>query len=174
MVLVTKSAFRRAFTGRHVNLILQRTSLSQNNRGLSSSSLIPDATWSIQDLELTSSTHESIPQSELDRLSRQCLLIIPNESTIPQDLSNMLHMVRQVQSMSMSTDTTLLVPPASLTSVEIYDDVRGVTVAPLRDVPDPLEQQDNEQAQQVYKSLLQPKTKRLGGTEYFSVQTKGN
>jgi fumarate hydratase class II len=41
MVLVIRSAFRRAITGRHVN-ILQRISLSQNNRGLSSS-LFPDA-----------------------------------------------------------------------------------------------------------------------------------
>jgi hypothetical protein len=161
MVLVIDSAVRRAITGRYVN-ILQRIALS-HNRGLSSS-LIPDATWSIKDLELTS-THEPIPQLELDRLSHRCLLDIPKDSTIPQDLSNMLHMVRQVQS------TTL---PASLTSVEIYDDVRGVTAAPLRDVQDPLEKEDSEVAQQVYKSLLQPKTKRLGGTEYFAIKTKGN
>ena len=129
--------------------------------------MIPDATWSIKDLELTP-THEPIPQPELDRLSRRCLLDIPKiDSTIPQDLSNMLHMVRQVQSMSMTL-------PASLTSVEIYDDVRGVTAAPLRDVQDPLEQQESEEAQQVYKSMLQPKTKRLGGTEYFAIKTKGN
>ena len=166
MVLIIESAVRRAITGRHVN-ILQRIALSQNRRSLSSS-LIPDATWSIKDLELTS-RHEPIPQPELDRLSRRCLLDIPKiDSTIPQDLSNMLHMVRQVQSMSMTL-------PASLTSVEIYDDVRGVTAAPLRDVQDPLlEQQDSKEAQQVYKSMLQPKTKRLGGTEYFAIKTKGN
>ena len=170
MVLIIESAVRRAITGRHVN-ILQRIALSQNRRSLSSS-LIPDATWSIKDLELTS-THEPIPQPELDRLSCRCLLDIPKiDSTIPQDLSNMLHMVRQVQSMSMSMSMTL---PASLTSVEIYDDVRGVTAAPLRDVQDPLlEQQDSKEAQQVYKSMLQPKTKRLGGTEYFAIKTKGN
>jgi hypothetical protein len=161
MALVIEYAVRRAITGCRVNT-LQRIALSQN-RGLSSC-LIPDATWSIKDLELTS-THAPISQLELDRLSRRCLLDIPKDSTIPQDLSNMLHMVRQVQS------TTL---PTSLTSVEIYDTVRGVTAAPLRDVQDPLEQQDSEQAQQVYKSLLQPKTKRLGGTEYFAIKTKGN
>lgn len=172
MALVIESAFRRSITGRHAN-ILPRLALSQQNRGVSSS-LIPDATWSIKDLQLTS-THEPIPQPELDRLSRRCLLDIPknNSTTIPQDLSNMLHMVRQVQ----STVTTLQ-PAASttstLTSVEIYDHVRGVTAAPLRNVQDPLEQQDRDQAQQVYKSLLQPKTKRLGGTEYFAIQTRGN
>ena len=58
-------------------------------------------------------------------------------------------------------------------SKEIYDDVRGVTSAPLREsVGDPLQDVDTQQAQQVWETLLQPKTRRQGGQQYFCIKTK--
>jgi Asp-tRNA(Asn)/Glu-tRNA(Gln) amidotransferase C subunit len=122
----------------------------------------------LKDLELTSK-QPLIPEEELDRLSRLALINIESSDRemLRQDLANMLHMVDQVSSYPLEDDDE--------DEDAIYDGVRGVTAAPLRKTAeqDPLQQVDQEQAGKVWKSLLQPKTTRKGGGhEYFSIQTK--
>ena len=82
-------------------------------------------------------------------------------------------MINQIQ------EATNQFPPFPNEDVEdvsalIYDSVRGVTKAPLRDAlhEDPLQQADQEQAEQVWEKMLRPKTKRQGAQEYFTITTK--
>ena len=81
----------------------------------------------------------------------------------------MLHMVDQVSSYKFKEGDVVVDNDA------IYDEVRGVTAAPLRKTAeeDSMQQADQEQAEMVWKNLLQSKTTRKGGGhEYFAIQTK--
>jgi hypothetical protein len=145
---------------------------------------IPAPSWSMADLELDAQ-HPPVPQEELDRLSRLALIDIHvnntkssetsapenKESSLNQDLANMLHMIQQVK--DYSGDATATATDDSSSSY-IYDTVRGVSVAPLRKAAadDPLQAEDEIQAKDVWESLLQPKTIRIGGgRHYFSIVT---
>ncbi|KAL3929973.1 MAG: hypothetical protein SGBAC_011972 [Bacillariaceae sp.] len=151
-----------------------------------------------QDLQLTSK-RPPLPKEELDRLSKLALIDIkamdPNDQeSLGQDLANMLHMIDQVTQHSSNDDHDDNVNnngddyddeddhgkqqhdrKDSQSAAQIYDLVRGVTTAPLRKSPekDHLQAQDGEIAKDVWESMLQPKTKRMGGRhEYFAIQTK--
>jgi hypothetical protein len=151
---------------------------------------IPAPTWSIADLQLDSK-QPPLPPKELDRLCRLALIDIDTKSqeekgALNQDLANMLHMIQQVKafnnsssSYSSSIDHTD-VPMEDdddddddpSCSSHIYDAVRGVTAAPLRTSNDPLAENDHEAKEVVWKSLLEPKTTRIGGGHYyFSIVT---
>ena len=59
---------------------------------------IPDPTWSVEDLDLTSN-RPRLPPEELKRLSRLALIdidSITDKEGLEQDLANMLHMIDQV------------------------------------------------------------------------------
>jgi hypothetical protein len=146
---------------------------------------LPEPTWSVQDLQLESST--LISEEELHKLSRRSLLLFSKaqleSSTLRQDLSNMMHMINQLQSFQDEKDTGKQgTMPLELSDVEIYDAVRGVTSAPLRssdrggddDEYDTQQQKHHQQQkhQQVWDKLLRPKMIRKGGGhEYFSIVT---
>ena len=165
---------------RQTRLTLRR----QQRRFMSSSRsvYIPEPTWSVKNLDLTSKKPR-LPPEELKRLSRLTLIdidsIADDKNGLEQDLSNMLHMIDQVTYASnieegedIGTDDD---EKSSAKAAEIYDIVRGVTSAPLRSSieDDPLQGKDQEQAESVWKNLLQPKTIRKGGRhEYFAIKTK--
>jgi hypothetical protein len=150
---------------------------------------IPAPTWSIADLQLDSK-QPPLPQEELDRLCRLALIDINNNTksqeekdSLNQDLANMLHMIQQVKSFNSSSSYSSSIDHTNVPmeddndddpscSSHIYDTVRGVTAAPLRRSNDPLAENDHEAKEVVWKSLLQPKTTRLGGGHYyFSIVT---
>jgi hypothetical protein len=152
------------------------------SRLFSSDIRIPEPTWSIKELDLTSKK-PPIPPEELQRLSRLALIDIesmPDKEGLGQDLANMLHMIDQVSRFdaaekygfeSQNHDDEADADRAA----EIYDVVRGVTKAPLRKSvdEDPLQTKDQAIAGDVWNSLLQPKTIRKGGRhDYFVIQTK--
>jgi hypothetical protein len=152
---------------------------------------ISSPTWSIKDLELTS-THPPLPQEELERLARLVLIDINNDNndddldSLKQDLGNMIHMIQHVteydgknkhagdisiasDEQNDENDPTYGRDPGS-----IYDAVRGVKSIPLRKGidDDPLQEGDTNQAQEVWDNFLQPKTiNRGGGHAYFAIET---
>ena len=158
---------------------------------------IPEPTWSIAELGLTPDPEKVPPISdeELQKLCKRALLhFTPEElesSSIRQDLANMMHMINQLQ--EFHDDNLEGDIDTDMDHVMIYDHVRGVTSAPLRD--DPIvttggsgdddaevvqakakeEEYDAHQAKQVWENMLQPKTiRRGGGHEYFSIVTQRN
>jgi hypothetical protein len=160
----------------------QRHYQMTRSRLFSSDVRIPEPTWSIKELDLTSKK-PPIPPEELKRLSRLALIDIesmPDKERLGQDLANMLHMIDQVSRFdaaenygfeSQNHDNEADADRAA----EIYDVVRGVTKAPLRKSvdEDPLQTKDQAIAGDVWNSLLQPKTIRKGGRhDYFVIQTK--
>lgn len=144
---------------------------------------IPEPTWSVKDLDL-SSKKPPLPPEELKRLSRLALIDIesmPDKEALIQDLSNMLHMIDQVSNFrfdenDIDESKTLDDDEANAErAAKIYDVVRGVTKAPLRKSldEDPFQKQDQEIAHDVWNSQLKPKTIRKGGGHhYFAIQTK--
>jgi len=127
--------------------------------------LIPEPTWSLKDLDLSSSK-EPVSMQELERLARKSLLDVSklkDPDALRRDLSNMLHCLEQVR------DTEL----PELSDEQVYDVPRGVTAAPLRSSSeDSFKEEEAEEAKQVWNSLLKPKTKQRGAHSYFSVVTK--
>jgi hypothetical protein len=128
-------------------------------------SRIPEPTWSIKDLQLTYN-HPALPKEEVQRLSRRALIHIDeHDDAARQDLANMMHMVEQVSAYS----------SAHMDADEIYDEVRGVTAAPLRSSNNSTttDDDDREEAANVWQSQLQPNTIKVGGShEYFVITTK--
>lgn len=128
--------------------------------------LIPEPTWSLSELELTSKA-EPVSMQELERLARKSLLDVSklkDTDALRRDLSNMLHCLEQVR------DTNL---PDSLSDEQVYDVPRGVTAAPLRSASnDAYKEEEAEEAKHVWETLLKPKTKQRGAHSYFSVVTK--
>jgi hypothetical protein len=153
---------------------------------------IPSPTWSIKDLELTS-THPPLPQEELERLARLVLIDINNDNndddmdSLKQDLGNMIHMIQHVTEYdgknkhvgdvsiaSEEQQTDENDPTYGRDAGSIYDAVRGVKSIPLRKgiEDDPLQEGDTKQAQEVWDNFLQPKTiNRGGGHAYFAIET---
>jgi hypothetical protein len=153
---------------------------------------IPSPTWSIKDLELTS-THPPLPQEELERLARLVLIDINNDNndsddldSLKQDLGNMIHMIQHVTeydgknkhvgdlSIASEEQNDTNDPTYGRDAGSIYDAVRGVKSTPLRKgiEDDPLQEGDTKQAQEVWDNFLQPKTiNRGGGHAYFAIET---
>ena len=148
----------------------------------SSSSFIPDPTWSLQELEL-SKQHAPISDAELQTLAKRALLDLtsldgPTATTttreqLRQDLGNMMHMIEQVQCFDFDEtvqDATFLGEAA------LYDTPRGVVAAPLRRDDNSEENKaiadQTEEAQRVWEHFLQPQTTKVGAHNYFSIETK--
>lgn len=128
--------------------------------------LIPEPTWSLQDLELSSSTGEPVSMQELERLARKSLLDVSklkDTDALRRDLANMLHCLEQVREVNLP----------NLSDEDVYDVPRGVTAAPLRSATtDAFAEEEEKEAKQVFESLLKPKTMQRGAHAYFSVVTK--
>jgi len=154
---------------------------------------IPSPTWSIRDLELTS-THPPLPQEEFERLARLVLIDVSSKNnennndnyndemdTLRQDLGNMLHMIQHVTEYKYSPSPTGKHNneqfPAPTYGGRIYDTVRGVKAIPLRKgiTGDPFQDRDATQAREVWEIFLRPKTVRKGGSHvYFAIETSEN
>jgi len=162
---------------------------------------IPSPTWSIADLELTS-THPPLPQNEFERLARLVLIDVSSKNnennndnynddmdSLRQDLGNMLHMIQHVTEYEYypsptgkynnehfpTSENNDIAPTCGGGS--IYDTVRGVKAIPLRKGidDDPLQDRDATQAREVWESFLRPKTIRKGGSHvYFAIETNEN
>lgn len=150
---------------------------------------IPDPTWSLQDLELTS-THTAITQQELKRLTRLVLVDVSKNyedeiiDSTKQDLGNMLNMIQHVtmrdcqesigDDIDDSNSTDLDEKPDPTGNATIYDTVRGVRAMPLRTVInlDPLQAKDDPQALDILEKTLDVKmVRRGGGHKYFAIKT---
>ncbi len=150
---------------------------------------IPDPTWSLQDLELTS-THTAITQQELERLARLVLVDVSKNceddiiDSMKQDLGNMLNMIKHVtmrdceesigDDIDDSNGTDLDDKPNPTGNATVYDTVRGLRVMPLRKVInlDPLQAKDAPQALDILEKTLDAKmVRRGGGHKYFAIKT---
>jgi hypothetical protein len=81
-----------------------------------------------------------------------------------QDLGNMVHMIKQVQSFEWKED---------LTDADLYDVPRNImSSSAAAERMDEMEENDKKDAENVYESILKPKTKALGGRSYFAVTTE--
>lgn len=151
---------------------------------------VPQPTWSVQDLELTS-THVPITQQELEKLARLVLVDMSANSSdgddkttdsLKQDLGDMIHMIQHVTDCQESigkgvTDARNNKNDDPTASAAIYDTARGVRGIPLRKVieEDPLQAQDASQAQVISETVLHSKmVRRGGGHEYFAIETTEN
>jgi hypothetical protein len=122
----------------------------------------PSPTWSLKDLNLTTSS-EPVTEEELKVLAkRACIDVtkIVDPDGLRQDLANMLHCMEQVQSVELPY----------MTAEEIYDAPRGLTAAPVRKASAAFPAEVKE-AQQVWHSLVKSKLTKHGGHEYFSIDT---
>ena len=150
---------------------------------------IPDPTWSLQNLELTS-THTAVPQQELKRLARLVLVDVSKNfedeiiDSMKQDLGNMLKMIQHVtmrdcqESMGDDIDNLngidLDGKPDPTGNATIYDTVRGLRAMPLRKVInlDPLHAKDAPQALDILGKTFDAKmVRRGGGHKYFAIKT---
>lgn len=153
---------------------------------------IPQPTWSIQDLALTTS-HPPISQKELERLARLVLIDVSgninnyngdNLDSLKQDLGNMLHMIQHVTEYEHQQSTGNATIDTrnnrgddsddAMCGARIYDTVRGVKAIPLRKgiEEDPFQAEDAVQAQEIWEHFLQPKMiRRGGGHVYFAIET---
>jgi hypothetical protein len=151
------------------------TTIKSSSSSSSSYRHVPKPTWSIRDLKLTE-THPPLPKEELQRLGRRAALTIDENDSqqLQQDLANMMQMVQQVSHVSKTLQLEFENDDGDDDNDgDIYDAVRGVTKAPLRTSPSSSEK-NAAQAQQVWESYLQPRTKRSrgGGHDYFVITTK--
>lgn len=153
---------------------------------------IPNPTWSLQDLELTS-THTSIPEEELKRLTKLVLVdLFENDeyqhddklNLMKQDLGNMLHMIQHVTKYDYKesirngnddlSDTDFEKGCDTTADATTYDTARGLKKGmPLRKEIelDPLQTEDATQAQNVLEKLNLRMVNRGGGHKYFAIET---
>jgi hypothetical protein len=126
---------------------------------------IPEPTWSIKDLQLSSSK-DPVSIEELERLARKSLLDVSklqDPYSLRKDLANMLHCLEQVRDVNLP----------DLSDAEVYDVPRGVTSAPLRNSRDDVwREEEQQEAKQVWETFLKHKTIQRGAHSYFSVVTK--
>lgn len=159
---------------------------------------IPHPTWSVKDLQLERQ-HPKLPMNEIHRLAHQTLLDIHRlPPTMEQDVANMMHMLQEVVTTVEKQHLELFDKhPCNNDDddddVWMYDFVRGVTAAPMRQTMDMEPEADNnhsddndthfdndddkynqqQQAESVWKNYLEPKTIRQGGAhQYFAISTK--
>ena len=134
-----------------------------------SSFQLPLPTWSLRDLKLSSKDVSIVSDEDLQRWTRQSNLdlsqIAPQEQQrLRQDLASMLHMIQTIQSVNVAEN---------LTDIDLYDVPRGLADTPKRpSLADKDAERLDEEAKQVYDSILKPKTTRIGGHEYFAIVTK--
>lgn len=107
---------------------------------------------------------------DLDQLPDDQIEVLRN------DVEHMLHMMQVVETyrIPLSDDMKMMMTPEA-----IYDVPRGVNHAPLRHDKDDrdddsLLEQEEQDAKEVWNSLLQPKTVKLGGHSYFRIVTKSS
>jgi hypothetical protein len=153
-----------------------------------STPIIPAPTWSLQSLGL-SQTHAPVSDQELSRLTKRAVFIdlsamdshsnssSNSNTSLAQELGNMMHMIQQVQSLLPGNEME------HLTDAAIYDVPRGVTCAPVRRPEDTSNQdattssttphnaaQPNRPAW--WESFLKPHTTTVGAHSYFAVVTQ--
>jgi len=137
--------------------------------------LIPEATWSVQDLEL-SKQHQPVSEEELQILARRALLDLNQldkntRQQLRQDLGNMMNMIEQVK--SFPHEEYQQQEDIDDYDAAMYDRPRGVTSAPLRTVEEDANHDDAEtESKQVFDSFLKPQTTKVGAHDYFSIETK--
>lgn len=153
---------------------------------------IPESTWSLQDLDLTS-THTAITEQELRRLARLVLVDLCTNNNhgddiivnlMKGDLGNMLHMIQHVTMHDYqesirndehdSSDNSFDDKQDPTANAKTYDTVRGLRGMPLRKAIDldPLQEQDTAQALGVLEQkLLAKMVRRDGGHKYFAIKT---
>ena len=149
---------------------------------------IPEPTWSISSLQLHES-HSPVCMEDLKILAKRSVLDLRrfNDATkqqLCQDLGNMLHMMKQVQSFQ-STMTSAIVKEKYSDDNDpttLYDMPRGVTEAPFR-IDDNhrttsdtttttiIDQNEQQMSQSVRESYLEPKMTRVGGHQYYEIIT---
>jgi len=142
--------------------------------------LVPPPTWSIASLELDKQHEPLISDEEFRRLAKLALLDVRKlpVDRLKRDLSNMMHMIRQVQSFQTEGDED---EDFDQYGVDLYDVPRGVTSAPLRrhgnddDVGETTtsaaSDDHREESDRVWESLLKPKTTLVGAHSYFAIAT---
>mmetsp|Transcript_18891 Transcript_18891/g.21645 ORF Transcript_18891/g.21645 Transcript_18891/m.21645 type:complete len:164 (-) Transcript_18891:59-550(-) len=135
-------------------------------RWLSSSTYdkIPAPTWSLRELELTSSS-KPVSRKEVEVLARRVLLDLPkNIEPLQQDLANMLHCLEQVKSIEGDLD--------ELSDHDLYDAPRGLTVVPIREESDCSNHEEEKVSKSVWKEYLKPKAIKRGDHDYFGIVTR--
>jgi hypothetical protein len=141
---------------------LIRKHLYVNRQSLCSKFHTASTTWSLKELNLTSSS-DMIPERELQILAnRACIDLtkIHDKENLRQQLSNMLHCLEYVKQIDLP----------ELTVEEIYDHPRGLTTAPFRKAT-VASSMEREEASNVRRELLQKKMKAIGGHYYFIIET---
>ncbi len=197
-IIIAKATQRRYFGSEQIrNTLETRRKKSTNIKSTTSEFQhptehhIPNPTWSLQDLELTS-THTSIPEQELKRLTKLVLVdLFENNEHHPddilnlmkQDLGNMLHMIQHVTKYDYqesirngdddSSDTVVEKGFDMTADATTYDTVRGLKRGDLRKgiELDPLQTQDATQAQNILEKLNLRMINRGGGHKYFAIET---
>jgi hypothetical protein len=151
-----------AFAMRHAIISVTRQRLYVNRHYVNRRFHMPSATWSLEDLNLTSSP-KPIPEEELQKLAnRACIDLakIQDKENLCQQVSNMLQCLEYVKRINLP----------ELTLEEIYDDPRGLTTAPCRKST-LASSFEIEEANDVRRKLLQNKMKAIGGHYYFIIDT---
>lgn len=192
--LVRTKIFSQGVGNGCIQHTLSKDNTSRSASSSSSSSFqLPEATWSLKDLEL-SKQHEPISDTELQKLAKRALLDLDslhNDNTekgrtasrkqLRQDLGNMMHMIEQVQSFDFDNTSR---KDMAFSEADIYDKPRGVVAAPLRrdDVDDKgdndnnddekesakrKEEEEKQTSRRVFENFLRPRE-----NNYFSIETK--
>jgi hypothetical protein len=148
---------------------------------------IPKPTWSISSLQLHES-HTPASMDELQILAKRSVLDLhrfddETRQQLCQDLGNMLHMMKQVQSYqsTMTSDHDQKYTNENDDDpIMLYDIPRGVTETPFRrddnlttmNTTTTTEDHNVQRiSQSVRESYLEPKMKRVGGHQYYEIIT---
>mmetsp|Transcript_22687 Transcript_22687/g.31675 ORF Transcript_22687/g.31675 Transcript_22687/m.31675 type:complete len:180 (-) Transcript_22687:315-854(-) len=126
---------------------------------------VPEPTWSIKDLELSTIDIEPVSLTELNRLARKSLLDVrkvPESDSLRLELARMLHCLEQIKKVDLP----------EMSDREIYDIPRGVTATPLRSKTDSLRPEEETEARRIFDEYLSPKTVQRNDSSYFSIVTK--
>lgn len=128
---------------------------------------LPPPTWSLKDLPLrmvADGAAEPLPPALLRALSRRALVRVPDDASFPQDLANMMRLIRQVAEWSEQTGGGDAVDVGA-SEENLYDVPRGVQAAPLRD-------DDDDVLTAPHPAIRLHKTVSVGSHKYFAIQTK--
>lgn len=140
------------------------TTLLRVSRRAFSSFRLPPPTWSVKSLGLDRD-HAPIDKEELAVLAKRSLLLVDDDDDMRQQVGNMQHLLEQVV-MEGSEDKSYDVE-------QLYDAPRNVSEAPVRrSSTDHSTDDDEATSENVYESLLKPKTTRVGGHSYFEIVTR--
>ena len=157
---------------------------------------MPKPTWSIASLELDRKDHPPISEQELQKLAKRALLDVDileekrrilGQTSLKQDLGNMMHLIQHVVETSKKQAEEQLHdkkdnPSTSyeeqeidaLLDAELYDLPRNIS-ATVQNFQTNIEKSAGvsrtEQAKSVWENYLKTKTTRVGGHSYFVVTT---